>query len=136
MFTSTGIVHYDDNDGFRLTVEVDQDLSNYYRALIPPYHRVNRPRWPAHITVVRPEKEIPPLLRHWEKYEGNRIDFMYDPYIFKDKGYYWLDVWCKPLEHIREELGLSIISRYTLPPAGYSKCFHCTIGNYKEISPC
>lgn len=132
MFESYGTIRYNDEEGFRLTVEVNQDLSNYYRSLIPKCYRVNRPRWPAHVTVVRPEKEIPPRIRYWGDYEGERIKFMYDPYVFCGKGYYWLDVWCKRLETIRDELGLSIVSKYTLPPTGHTKCFHCTIGNYEE----
>jgi len=132
MFTSYGIIRYNDDDGFRLTVEVDRDLSEYYRSLIPKYYSVSRPRWPAHVTVVRPEYEKPPLIRYWGDYEGEKIDFLYDPYIHCDKGYYWLLVWCKRLEFIREELGLPVVSKYTLPPSGFSKSFHCTIGNYKE----
>jgi len=132
MYSTYGTIRYNDDDGFRLTVEVDQDLSNYYRSLIPKHLKVNRPRWPAHVTVVRPEKESPPKIRYWGDYEGEQIDFLYNPYVFCDKGYYWLEVWCSRLETIREELGLPVISRYTLPPSGFKKCFHCTIGNYKE----
>jgi len=135
MFKSKGTIRYDDNAGFRLTVEVNQDLSNYYRALIPRCYRVNRPRWAAHITVVRPEKEIPPLIRYWGDYEGEEIEFMYDPYIHQDKGYYWLNTWCNRLEYIRTELGLPYHSPFTLPPSGFTRNFHCTIGNYEEILP-
>ena len=132
MFSSVGIIYYNDSAGFRLTVEVDPELSDYYRSLIPKYYKVQKPRWSAHITVVRPEKEIPPKLRYWGEYEDEKIEFFYDPYIYRDKGYFWINTWCKRLEHIREELGLTNISKYTLPPTGLNKCFHCTIGNYKE----
>lgn len=133
MFTSTGKIHYDDNEGFRLTVEVSQELSDYYRSLIPKHFRVNKPRWPAHITVVRPEKETPPKLRYWGNYEGEQTSFLYEPYILEGNGYCWLNVWCKRLETLRDELGLPIVSKYTLPPAGHTKCFHCTIGRYEEV---
>jgi hypothetical protein len=135
MFTSKGRIQYNDEEGFRLTVEVNQDLSDYYRSLIPKSYKVSRPRYSAHVTVVRPELEVPRLLRHWDKYQGERIEFLYDPYVYCDKGYYWLNIWCKKLEYIREELGLPVISKYTLPPSGFVKSFHCTIGNYKEILP-
>lgn len=132
MFKSKGYIHYDDSEGFRLTVEVNQDLADYYRALIPKYYNARRSRYPAHITVVRPEKENPPKIRYWGDHEGERVEFLYDPFVYSDKGYYWLNCWCKRLEEIREELGLPITSRYTLPPSGFTKCFHCTVGNYKE----
>lgn len=133
MFPSAGILSYDDTDGFRLTVEVDRDLADYYFSLIPKSHKAIRPRYAPHITVVRPEKEIPPKVRYWGSYEGEWIVFYYDSNIFCDKGYYWLNVWCKRLEAIREELGLPIISRWTLPPSGFSKCFHCTIGKERHM---
>ena len=129
MFTSTGTIRY--NDVFRLTVEVDQQLSDYYLSLIPKYYRISRPRYSAHITVVRSEKETPPKIRYWGDYEGERVEFLYDPFIYEGNGYYWLNVWCKRLETIRDELGLPIISKWTLPPSGFTRCFHCTIGNYK-----
>lgn len=132
IFESTGIIRYNDTEGFRLTVEVDQDFTDYYCYLIPRYYNVIRPRWPAHITVVRPEKEIPPRIRYWDDYEGEKINFMYDPYVMEGNGYYWLNVWCKRLETIREELGLPNVSKYTLPPTGHIRCFHCTIGKYNE----
>lgn len=133
MFTSKGKVHYDDEAGFRLTLEVSQELSNYYRSLIPKHYRVNQPRYPAHITVVRPEYESPPKIRHWGDYEGEQVEFMYDPYVQEGKGYFWLNCWCKRLEDIREELGLTNVSQYPLLPKGYYKTFHTTIGRGVEV---
>ncbi|KKM24864.1 hypothetical protein LCGC14_1600840 [marine sediment metagenome] len=45
----------------RLVVRVDEDLAAFYRMLIPPSVPVNKPRWPAHITVVRAVKEMPTM---------------------------------------------------------------------------
>lgn len=131
MYKSNGKLKYDNSNGYRLTVEVNQQLSDYYYSLIPKYYKVNRPRWMAHVTVVRAEKEIPIHLTHWGKYNNEIIEFQYDPYIHFGGGYYWLNILCKRLEEIRHELGLSIVSQYTRPPAGFSKYFHCTIGNIK-----
>ena len=75
MFTSTGTIQYDDSDGVRMTVKVNQDFSNYYRALIPKYLNVVRPRWPAHITAIRPELDIPPKIRYWGDYDGEEVEF-------------------------------------------------------------
>jgi len=133
MYVGKGKIHYDDNEGFRVTVEVEQDLADYYRWYIPMYRRPFKSKWPAHITVVRPEMEIPPKIRYWGDYEGEDIEFLYDPYILEGNGYFWLNVWCKRLETIREELGMPIHSKYTLPPTGFIKCFHMTIGKYQEI---
>jgi hypothetical protein len=83
--------------------------------------------------VVRPEKEIPPLIRYWGDYEGEEVEFIYDPYPLEGNGYYWLNCWSKRLEVIREELGLPNVSKYSLMPAGFNKTFHTTIGKYEEI---
>ena len=135
MFTSTGTIQYDDSDRVRMTVKVNQDFSNYYRALIPKYLNVVRPRWPAHITAIRPELDIPPKIRYWGDYDGEEVEFLYDPYIFWDKGFCWVDAWSKRLEDIRTELGLPNTSTRPVVRAGFSKIFHCTIGNYEENLP-
>lgn len=131
MFSSTGIIKYDSTTGYRLTVEVDPELSNYYRSLIPRYYRILRPRYPAHITVVRTEKEIPQNLDKWGKWDKHRITFLYDPFVHSGNQYYWINIWCHKLEEIRGELGLPLISKYTMPPDGFTKTFHCTIANSK-----
>ena len=129
MFESVGKLRY--SGEYRLVVEVDPELARYYRALIPSWLPANRPRWPAHITIVRPEKEVPIHLEYWGKYEGDSVPFLYDPEIKSGKIYYWLNIWCKRLEDIRTELGLPVRSEFTLPPEGFVKCFHCTIANMK-----
>lgn len=130
---SVGVLKYSSNgnDFYRLTVEVDQEISNYYRSLIPKWHDVNRPRWPAHITVVRPEKEKPVFLEHWNKHNNREIEFQYTPTVFQGKVYFWLNAFCTELEQIRKELGLPVRSEFTLPPEGFTKCFHITIANLK-----
>ena len=130
MFTSTGQLHYDDNDGFRLVLKVSQDISDYYRSLVPPYYKVQRQGWAAHITVVRPGTDDPGKIRYWGDYEGEKVEFIYSPYLENGNGYYWFNAWSKRLEIIREELGLFNISKYAWKPEGYKKTFHCTIGRY------
>jgi hypothetical protein len=129
MITSTGIVHYDTADGYWVTVSVDQQLLDYSYSLIPKYHRVVKPRWKAHVTVIRPEdfSEIPDL-QHWSKHEGETVSFVYDPTVMYEKGFWWFNLWCLTMEDIRRELGLSTKSRITIPPSGYNKAFHCTVG--------
>jgi hypothetical protein len=135
MLISNGKLHYDDTDGHRITLRVSPDLSDYYRTLIPKYERVFKPRWAAHITVVRPEYDIPPKIRYWGNYEGEIVEFFYDPYSLSGNGYYWVNAWSKRLETIRSELGLVNISKYALRPPGYDKTFHISIGRYDEVFP-
>jgi hypothetical protein len=127
---ATGTLRYSPNV-YRLVVDVDQQLADYYRSLIPKYIWTNRPRWGAHITVVRQEKETPLYEEHWQKYDGQKVTFYYEPTIHSGRIYFWLNIFCKPLEEIRLELGLQVVSMYTIPPEGFKKCFHCTIANVK-----
>jgi hypothetical protein len=129
LYSSVGTLRYSGEN--RLVMEVDQELSNYYRSLIPKYFSVNRPRWAAHVTVVRDTKEQVVIRDTWGKYEGEEVTFIYDPVIKCGKIYYWLNVLCLRLETIRKELGLPCTSIYTCPPEGFSKFFHCTIANCK-----
>ena len=127
MFKSSGVINYDKSDGDRVTVNVEQSIGDYYYALIPKHYRVIKPRYKAHVTVVSP---IDPII-HWDKWrirDGQIANFVYDPTILYDKGYWWFNLWSIEMEDIRKELGLSIISRVTIPPLGYLKCFHCTLG--------
>jgi hypothetical protein len=128
----SGTLHYDNSRcGKKLILQVDQELSNYYRALCPKWLNVKPQRYAAHISVVR--NETPPKMEHWGKYQGDTIHALYEPCVYNDEAYYWLNVFSSRLEDIRTELGLPVSSPYTLPPAGFEKCFHLTIGNMKRI---
>lgn len=126
MYTSIGKLSYHDK---KLVVEVDQEISDFYRSLIPKYLRVNQQRYGAHVSVVR--NETPPNMEHWNKYQGDLVVLHYDGVIQNGEVYYWLNVFCTALEQIRVELGLPISSEFTRPPDGFSKCFHMTLGNCK-----
>lgn len=127
LFQSSGILHYGEN---KLIVEVDRELAKYYFALVPKSINLQPQRYAPHISVVR--KETPPNKQYWDKYEGEIIEFLYEPYVYNDEVYYWLNTFCNRLERIRLELGLPISSQYTRPPSGFDKCFHITIGNTKS----
>ena len=51
LYKSIGTLQY--SKDWRLVLKVDQDLADYYRAMIPKFHTNQRPRWAAHVTVVR-----------------------------------------------------------------------------------
>lgn len=136
---SSGVLRYSQGAPYRLAVEMDDDLGAYYRALMPKYLRITHGRYPTHITVVRVGVDEPKHLEHWGKYEGEKVEFLYEPTVTHGKTYYWLRVLSKRLEEIRLELGLGLERSKTVtdashddPPEGYIKFFHCTIGNNKS----
>ena len=130
LYLTIGKLHYS-HDCYKLIVEIDQGISDLYRSLIPKYLPVLKPKYAAHITVVRAEKEIPVNLEFWGKYEAELVEVFYSPEIKTGKIYYWLNCFCKRLDEIRIELGLPASSEYTRPPEGFLKCYHCTIANQK-----
>jgi len=131
IYPATGILNYSrgESGGYRLAVEADQQIVEYYRSLIPKHIFVNRQRYSAHISVVR--KETPLNLDFWAKYHGEPVEYFYSPIVHFGKVYCWLNIFSQRLEEIRLELGLPVSSEYTLPPEGFVKCFHMTIGNFK-----
>lgn len=133
LFESEGFLKYsfEEEYGYKLIVEVDQGVSDFYRSLIPKWVETNRQKYPAHISVVR--NEVPLILDNWGKYQGKAVQFTYSNYICNGTVYWWLNAFSSELEDIRLELGLEISSKYTLPPEGYLKCFHITLANMKGL---
>jgi len=135
LFESIGILRYSfkENYGYKLIVEIDKDIAEYYRSLIPPWKgKISPQMYAPHISVVR--KEVPPNLDVWGKYNGEEIKFLYSNYINQGTVYWWLNAFSTRLEEIRVELGLPVSSQYTLPPEGHIKAWHITLGNYKNVS--
>lgn len=129
---ASGIIHY--SEANRVAVEIDPEIANFYRSLIPKYLPHQKPRWAPHITVVREEKETVSDRTYWGKREGEEIPFIYCNRIYQGKIYFWLDVLSKDLEEIRLELGLPCFHPFPEEkpvPEGYRKYFHCTIANCK-----
>jgi len=131
---SVGILKYESAKAYdyKLALYIDPEIAKYYRTLIPKWLKSNPQMFPSHISIVR--NEIPPNLEFWGKYEGEKLDFEYEPIVKFGKVYCWLDCFCSRLEEIRLELGLPVDSPYTLPPEGGRMCFHITLGNYKELA--
>jgi len=128
MYKSKGTLKYYD-EPVKLIVVVDENISKYYYTLIPKWKNATRQKYAAHISVVR--NEDIPNKQLWKKYEGEEVEYYYDPIIQCGKVYYWLNVFCKRLEEIRLELGMSVNSPYTLPPEGFIRAFHITLANSK-----
>lgn len=131
LYNSIGVLKYDiiPSYGFRLVLEIEQDIVDYYYSLIPKYYGVKSQQYKAHISVVR--KETPPYLYFWGKYQDRPIRYFWEPTIYHENNYWWLDCFCLELEEIRKELGLWYKGKYTMPPKPWGKYFHCTIGNNK-----
>lgn len=127
IFKSSGYLRYS-KDPYKLIVEVDQSISDYYRSFVPKYVKLNKQAYPALLSVIR--KEHVPLMKFWNKYEGHQVEFEYENIIYNDELYYWLNAWSEKLEEIRYELGMKKTSHITYSHDGRHR-FHITIGNLK-----
>lgn len=121
---TTGKLTY--GPGLRAAVRVDQQISNYYRSLIPKHYCVNGQRHAAHITVVRIGVEKPPNMDVWNKHQGVMVEFEYSSTIERDGVYWFLRCRSEQIEEIRKELGLP---KYFDQKKGY----HLTLGNTKDV---
>ena len=131
LFKSNGVLKYEDASQYKykLILEVDRGIYFFYRSLIPKWIQTSPQKYAPHISIVR--KEQPTNLEHWGKYEGEQIEFEYSNEIHHGQYYWWLNAFSCRLEEIRLELGLPVSSEYTVPPEGYVKNFHITLGNVK-----
>lgn len=124
--SSVGVLRYSHGtQGARVVVECDWGISQLTRALIPKYYHVVPQKYAPHITVVRHER---PNMREWKRYEGRLVKFLYDPWVYNDRTYWWLSVSCDFLKRVRTELGLPP-TRFT--PQDAAGGFHMTVGNNK-----
>jgi len=111
------------------------DMYGYYRALLPKYYKMGPSLYPPHVTCIRGYAKEGNLVEpidaakkgaFWRKYEGELVDFQYDPVLKSDERfiYFWLNMWSERIGDIREELGLARIHpRFD--------CYHATVGNAK-----
>lgn len=108
-----------------LIIDVDEEICRYYRHLIRFYNpslQLNPSRNGADITTIAGKYEKPDIEHEylWNKYEGEKIDFRYNPKINTDGEYFWMEVECERIEEIRKELGLT--PKIIQP-------WHLTVGN-------
>jgi len=128
-FQGTAIVKY--GPGIKASADIDQNISNYYRSLIPKYYNVKPQMYPAHITIVRLNKEQPTIMENWGKYEGKKISFEYDANVQRDDKYFWINAYSEDIGDIREELGLPRYRDDTAFGGIKRNEYHITIGNVK-----
>lgn len=133
MIKSIGTLRYSHSKeyGWRLVLDIDPGISMFYRSLIPKWYSVNSQAAKPHITLIRRQRPI--NTEPWGRYEGEKIEFEYDPYIHTDgKTYWWLNCYSTRLEEVAEELGMEFVN-YIEPVKGYKKVWHTTIANMKPI---
>lgn len=129
-------------DKWWVIVTVDHELCRYYReqvqkfvlnplgfekrkdAIRHGFHFIDLPSWGAHCSVIRGEQPDAEHMHLWKKYDGVKVEFEYEHYVRQTcidrdghDNYWFVDVRCDFLNHIREELG---------KPTGYR--FHITVG--------
>ena len=127
MFQAHGIIKYYKN--WCMAWLDEDDLLAYYRALLPKAWGVCPPMRPAHVSIVRLFEEYNP--KNWGKYDSQTIVVDYEPGVYTDGTYFWLDCWSDEIGYIRRSLGLSTFRERD----GFSNydCYHITIGNLKNV---
>jgi len=132
LYKAQGSLRY--TSRYWLILDCDQQIADYYRALMPKYMDVRRPRYGAHITISRPEVEMPSNLVFWRAFEGENIEFYYEPCVrFGESGmYYWLNCFSNRLDELRRDLGLAVEPRDNTPE-GFGKTYHMTVANRKHL---
>lgn len=135
-FTSHGRLAFSilDNGLSKLIIEADQGIVDYYFSMIPKYVRnLNRPRYRAHISVIRNERVTNQQALQKLSREINRsaISFEYCNTIYHTDLYYWLDIRCPALREIRKSVGLPELKHGVTFSPDERHQFHMTIGNTK-----
>ena len=129
MYSSKATIKYKNN--IQVVAELDQNISDYYRSLIPKYYYAKPQKAPAHITIVRKNKEIPTKMEFWGKHEGRIITFQYEPIIQTDGIYFWMNAYSSEIGYIRQELGLPQYRDDRLYAGIQRNEYHITIANTK-----
>ena len=119
--SSTGIITYSSNP-WRCTIEVDDNISKYYRHLCycSEHLKLNVPLFPAHISVSR--LQTPVFFEFWGSLNNAEVEFQYSQDIRVDRCFYVIDVQCDIINNLRIMFGLKPID----DP-------HITIGNSKNL---
>jgi hypothetical protein len=120
MYTSSGKLSYGNS---WLLLHVDSELLRYYRYFVLKYcgRKLNAPTLP-HITVIAGKYEKVCDSPIWGKYHNEIVTFEYEPTVYNDDIYYWIQAKSLRLEEIRKEFGLTPIPYWP---------YHATIGNLK-----
>ena len=128
-FEDVGILRASCEKGlYRMALDVDPAIAEYARSLIPAYHRVQKPKFPPHMSVVRQRE---PLV-DFERFSGEVVSFRYAMGLHNDDTYWWLIADSQRLREIRSELGPPELAWCCRPPDD-TECFHITVANTKTV---
>ena len=128
LFESSGYIKYS-KDPYKVILTVDQGIADFYRSLVPKTRYIQRQMHGAHASIVR--NQTPIRMKYWGKHENTLTNFYYDNIIHWCDTYYWINIYCRLGERIREELCLPIYKSNDAPD-GFTQKFHVTIGNCKQ----
>lgn len=142
MFTSTGILRYDCNQGkyrqpWWALLECDDQISNYYTWLAKRYgleiHSNANGLWGTHVSVLKGDE--PPKPAAWGKYEGYEVEFHYTHIVRYDNGEHaWVDVYSEDLSAIREELGFTFKPWYHMTVGRLVRPFNHTLDFSQDLT--
>ena len=120
MFTGVAKLEYHSS---WLVANIEDDVLEYYRWWFYRRYLVKlaKPRWCAHISVIRgSEEEVPSLFLFENERKNKEVKFQYSNKLEQHpKGYVWMPCWGCQLEDVREECGFP---RSPIMP------FHMTVG--------
>ena len=122
--TTEGVMTYDDSGWAFL--KCCRNTQRYYQYWLEKCGiLVQTPIWKSHVSVVRSGDEPDPDL--WGLYDGQPVQFQYNPLSVGFNGiYWWVDIESPQIEAIRIELGLDPQPKYDL---------HLTVGKEKARRP-
>lgn len=119
MFHSQGKIEY---HNIWIIIRCDDEIIEYYRWwYLKHYHlSLQRPKWGAHISVVRGEEDGLTEPRWEYNLNGETVTFSYSNNLVAVRNYLWIPVQGEILYNLRERFGLN---REPIMP------FHMTVGS-------
>lgn len=104
-------------------LEVDKEITRYYRWWIKNKYWVDlcKPSWDAHASIIRGEEPMQSLQHLWKKYNGQKVQFLYQHNVQNSGDFWYVEVKCPLMTQIRDEFELQ--SHWN---------FHITIGRSKQ----
>lgn len=114
-------------DDWWLTLTIPGDVCKYYVWWMQKEKGISLqlPVWRPHITILNGRKPVSVDKQHlWKKYQGEKINFEYQPNIEQNWKFWSLPVRSNRIHEIRKELGVDD----DFP-------FHITVGREFEVEP-
>lgn len=111
-----------------VVLHVEDDLGRYLFAqaqeIVKCWYKLQMPVWDGHVSIVRGEIEAQPGAVY--PFDGEEVDFYYDPEIYQAGGHFCVDVQTDHITRVRSEVGLP--AEMPIPP-------HLSFGVVLQPSP-